>query len=55
MGFEPDSDDECVVITASPVRQLGPPEIPLLSRETFIAESIESYWAYNITQTAQLI
>ena len=47
MGFEPDSDDECVVITASPVRQLGPPEIPLLSRENFIAESIEAYRAYK--------
>jgi hypothetical protein len=47
MGFEPDSDDECVVITASHVRQLSPPGIPLLSRETFIAESIESYRAYK--------
>ncbi len=47
MGFEPDSDEKCVLITASPVRQLGPPEIPVLSRETFIAEFIESYRAYK--------
>jgi hypothetical protein len=47
MGFEPDSDDESVVITASPVRQRGPPEIPLLSWENFLPGSIENYKAYK--------
>ena len=32
MGFEPDSDEETVVV-AAPLVVLAPPEIPLLSRE----------------------
>ncbi len=44
MGFEPDSDEETVVV-AAPLVVLAPPEIPLLSREVFIAESVESYRA----------
>ena len=46
MGFEPDSDEETVVV-AAPLVVLAPPEIPLLSREVFIADSIESYRAYK--------
>jgi hypothetical protein len=43
MGFKPDSDEETVVGTGP----LVVPEIPLLSREDFIAESVESYRAYK--------
>jgi hypothetical protein len=46
MGFEPDSDDEAVVVEAPQVL-LRPPEIPLLLREAYKAESIESYRAYK--------
>ncbi len=46
MGFEPDSDEETVVV-AAPLVVLAPPEISLLSREVFIADSIESYRAYK--------
>jgi hypothetical protein len=46
MDFEPDSDEETVVVVVHLV-VLAPPEIPLLSREVFIAESIESYRTYK--------
>jgi hypothetical protein len=46
MGFEPDSDEERVVV-AAPLVILAPPEIPLLSREVFLIESVESYRAYK--------
>jgi hypothetical protein len=38
MGFEPDSDEERVVV-AAPLVLLALPEIPLLSREVFLIES----------------
>ncbi len=46
MGFEPDSDEETVVV-AAPLVVLPPPEIPLLSREVFLVESVEIYRAYK--------
>jgi hypothetical protein len=46
MGFEPDSDEETAVV-AAPLEILAPPEIPLLCREVFLVESVESYRAYK--------
>jgi hypothetical protein len=46
MGFERDSDEEPVVVVA-PLVVLAPPKIPLLSREAFLVESVESYRAYK--------
>jgi hypothetical protein len=51
MGFEPDSDEEPVVVTA-PLVILAPPEIPLLSREVFFVESVEKYRAYKNADAA---
>ncbi len=41
MGFEPDSDEEPVVVVAPLVVQ-APPEISLLFREAFLVQSVES-------------
>ena len=46
MGFERDSDEEPVVVVA-PLVVLAPPEIPLLSSEAFLVESVECYRAYK--------
>ena len=46
MGFEPDSDDDVVVMTA-PVADLGPPEVPLIPKPEFLAKSVENYRQYK--------
>jgi len=47
MGFEPSSDEEEPLLLTAPLVLLAPPKIPLLSRETFLVESVESYRAYK--------
>ncbi len=47
MGFEPSSDEDEPLLLTAPLVLLAPPEIPLLSRETFLVESVESYRAYK--------
>jgi hypothetical protein len=47
MGFEPDSDEEQPLVVPAPLVVLAPPEIPLMSREAFLVESVESYRAYK--------
>ena len=47
MGFEPSSDEDEPLLLPGPLVLLAPPEIPLLSRETFLVESVESYRAYK--------
>mgnify|MGYP000119925400 CR=1 FL=1 len=46
MGFEPDSDDDVVVITA-PVADRGPPEVLPIPKSEFPATSLANYRPYK--------
>jgi hypothetical protein len=46
MGFDPDSDDE-VAMTSVPAPDLGPPEVPLIPKDTFLVESAKQYKLYK--------
>ena len=47
MEFEPDSEEDQPLVVTAPLVVLASPEIPLMSREAFLDESVESYRAYK--------
>jgi hypothetical protein len=46
MGFEPDSDDEDLIVAEPPV-DAGPPEIPEISKDVFLVQSVDMYKRYK--------
>jgi hypothetical protein len=47
LGFEDDSDDEAVVVDIPAPVDIGPPEVPLITKDVFRVRSAEMYRLYK--------